>query len=90
MHDLIGDVGAYEVTGPSGVLYTIEADARWVDQPEGDLLVVVGIDDGGWSTFSPLAQDFRPETGWHLRWGIAGQNNRTLISRSLKDRELKR
>ncbi len=45
------------------MLYTIEADAHWVDQPQGDLLVVVGIDDGGWSAFSPLAQDFvlRPD-----------------------------
>jgi hypothetical protein len=52
---------AYEVTGSSGATYTVEIQA-WDDdpkRPDGDLRVIVSIDDGrGYRAIVPLTQDF--------------------------------
>jgi hypothetical protein len=57
--DRMGDIDAFEVVGSSGVAYQIEIEVRWDDHPGGDVLVLGGIDDGGWrSSFSPLNDSF--------------------------------
>jgi hypothetical protein len=55
---LLKDVDAYEVAGPSGVNYQIEIQALWDDEPNGNLRVIGGIDDGGLSAYAPLTDDF--------------------------------
>jgi len=47
-----------EVGGESGAAYQIEIQVFWDAQPGGNLRVVGGIDDGGWSAFKPLNDDF--------------------------------
>ena len=57
--ELIGDVQVHETTGVSGAEYILEFEARWDGKPNGDILVIGGIDDGGFrSAFSPLCDDF--------------------------------
>ena len=47
-----------DVTGPSATTYQVETLAFWDDREEGDLRVLVAVDDGGWTAFSPLAEGF--------------------------------
>jgi hypothetical protein len=50
-----------ETVGPSGITYQREVYAFWDGgrrAVDGDLRVSVAIDDGGWSAFSPLVEDF--------------------------------
>ena len=59
--DLRGLLGAsqnQEVVGPSGVSYQLETQAFWDDQPNGNLRVLVSVDDGGLRAFVPLTADF--------------------------------
>jgi len=49
---------SFTVTAPSGTEYQIEVEAFWDRKPEGDLRVMVLIDDGGWSAFTPMSDDF--------------------------------
>ena len=55
-----------EVVAESGRLYGIEIEAFWDDRRGGNLRLVVAIDDGGWSAFSPMTADFikSPEGGF--------------------------
>ncbi len=55
---MIGDVEAYEVPNPDGDTFQIEIDVVWDGKPDGDICVLGAIDDGGWSAFSPLSDDF--------------------------------
>jgi len=55
---LLKEVDAYEVTGPSGAKYQIEIQAVWDGEPNGNLRVIGGIDDGGWRAYAPLTDDF--------------------------------
>ncbi len=55
---LLDDQETCEVTGPSGVRYQIEVQAFWDDQPEGNIRVLGGIDDGGVRAYFPLCTDF--------------------------------
>jgi hypothetical protein len=56
---LLDDLEAYEVRGPSGVPYQMEVQAMWDDQPGGNLRVMLSIDDGGFlSAFAPLTDSF--------------------------------
>ena len=48
----------YDRTGPSGVEYQIEMMALWDGKKGGDVRVMGNIDDGGWSAYSPLTEDF--------------------------------
>jgi hypothetical protein len=60
-HDLLGliDNGpSAEVEGPSGRRYSIQTSVFWDDKKGGDLRVLVAIDDGGWSAYAPLTEDF--------------------------------
>lgn len=47
-----------EVIGKSGITYQLDIEAFWDSGDEGDLRVLVAIDDGGWSAFAPLCSDF--------------------------------
>ena len=58
LRQLVGDVDAYEVTGPDGHDYQIEIQVIWDGKPEGNILVTGAIDDGGWSAFAPLSENF--------------------------------
>jgi hypothetical protein len=49
---------AEEAVGESGNNYQIEIEAVWDNKPEGHILVLASIDDGGWSSFRPLTRDF--------------------------------
>jgi hypothetical protein len=50
-----------DVTGRSGTVYQVEVFAFWDGgrkARDGNLRVMVAVDDGGWSAFSPLTNDF--------------------------------
>ncbi len=49
---------AIEVRGSSLKVYQLEWQVFWDDKPEGDLRVMVCIDDGGVSAFWPTTEDF--------------------------------
>jgi hypothetical protein len=55
---LVNEVTTKDVTGASGVAYQIEIQVFWDSKPYGNLRVLGGIDDGGWSAFKPLNDDF--------------------------------
>lgn len=48
----------YELKGQSGALYQIEIQAFWDDRPDGNIRIMVSIDDGGLRAFSPISDDF--------------------------------
>jgi hypothetical protein len=47
-----------ERVGASGASYQVEIQAFWDNKPNGNLRVIVSIDDGGWRAFIPLSEDF--------------------------------
>jgi hypothetical protein len=48
-----------EVTGPSGTNYQVEVLAVWDSGKEGDLRLILSIDDGGLlSSFKPMTDGF--------------------------------
>jgi hypothetical protein len=47
-----------DVTVGSGAPYQVETLALWEMRPDGDLCVIVAVDDGGWRAFSPLSESF--------------------------------
>ncbi len=55
---LIDEVITREVVGESGAVYQMEIQVFWDSQPGGNLRVLGGIDDGGWSAFVPLNETF--------------------------------
>jgi hypothetical protein len=60
--ELAGMIDVEPVTrdsvGPSGVEYQIEIMALWDGKEGGNVRVMGSIDDGGWSAYSPLTEDF--------------------------------
>jgi hypothetical protein len=48
----------HERTGRSGIVYQVELQAFWDDRPHESLRVLASIDDGGFSAFRPLSDDF--------------------------------
>jgi hypothetical protein len=60
---LIGNVETREVVGKDGKNYQLEIQAFWDSNGDGDVLVIVAADDGGWRAFKPLTDDFimRPD-----------------------------
>jgi hypothetical protein len=46
------------VAGPSRTIYQLEVQAFWDDKRSRHLRVLVSSDDGGWSAFAPLCDDF--------------------------------
>jgi hypothetical protein len=55
---LIDKQEVVERIGASGTRYQIEKQALWDDKRNGNLRVIVSIDDGGWRAYSPLGADF--------------------------------
>jgi hypothetical protein len=50
-----------DVTGGSGTVYQVEVLAFWDGgrkARDGNLRVMVSVDDGGWSAFIPLTDEF--------------------------------
>jgi hypothetical protein len=58
LRGLIGKVDAFEIPNPGGSPYQLEIEVRWDGRPGGDIRVLGGIDDGGWSAFAPLTDGF--------------------------------
>jgi hypothetical protein len=46
------------VSGSSGTVYQVETEVFWDGREEDDLRVFVLVDNGGWSSFKPLSEDF--------------------------------
>ena len=56
---LLGEVEVEEIVGASGVTYQAEVHAMWDSGKPPALLVMVGVDDGGFrSSFSPVHRSF--------------------------------
>ena len=55
---LIDTQDAFEMTGESGVRYHLEVQAVWDSNPNGNLRVMVSIDDLRIHTFFPLTEEF--------------------------------
>jgi hypothetical protein len=53
-----GDVIVVEQTAASGAVYQLEIQCMWDDKPGGNILVMGGVDDGGWRAFAPLSRSF--------------------------------
>ncbi len=58
LRGLIGQVDAHEVANPDGPDFQVEIEAFWDHRPDGNICVSGGVDDGGWSAFSPPCDDF--------------------------------
>jgi hypothetical protein len=54
----LGNPETIEVDGPSGATYQVETHAVWDGKKDGDLRVLVAVDDGGWRGFVPLGESF--------------------------------
>jgi hypothetical protein len=52
------NVRCFEMTGESGAKYQIEIESFWDGKPEGDLRVLVNVDDGGIRAFCPCSDGF--------------------------------
>ena len=55
---LLGSPYTQEIAGPSETTYQVEVQAFWDDKSERNLRVLGSIDDGGFSAFKPLTDDF--------------------------------
>ena len=55
---LMGDPQNLEVPGASGTQYGMEFEVFWDNEPKKDLRVIGSIDDGGWSSLSPISDSF--------------------------------
>ena len=58
LKDMVGQVDAYEIATPDGKAFQIEVQIMWDGKPDADIRVIGAIDDGGWTAFSPLSDDF--------------------------------
>ena len=58
LRDLIGQNDVFEIENSDGSDFQIEIQVYWDHKPNGNICVSGGIDDGGWSAFSPLCEDF--------------------------------
>lgn len=55
---LIDEPVHFDVVGASGAQYQVEISAVWESAPQGNVLVIGSIDDGGWRAWSPLSKSF--------------------------------
>lgn len=58
LRGLIGQIDADVVANPDGPDFQIEIEAFWEGRPDGNIRFLGSVDDGGWSAFSPLCDDF--------------------------------
>lgn len=56
--DRIGDTHVVERTGASGVEYQVDIEVMWDGRPDGDVMVMGSVDDGGLRAFAPLTRTF--------------------------------
>jgi hypothetical protein len=61
--DLVKRIGdsplVVERQGAAAAQYQLEISFLWDDRPDGDVMVIGSIDDGGWRTsFSPVTRSF--------------------------------
>jgi hypothetical protein len=47
-----------EERGATGTIYQVQTQAFWDSRKDGDLRIIVAVDDGGWRAFVPLSEDF--------------------------------
>jgi hypothetical protein len=66
LRSLLRSPETQEVIGDSGAAYQVELQAFWDHRPEGDLRVIVAIDDGGLRAFAPLSDDFIVSPAGHF------------------------
>lgn len=71
--ELVEMIGAEPVTvqrtGPSGREYQTELEVFWNDRPQGDVIVMGFIDDGGWkASFFPLCVSFVKSLSGEFLW----------------------
>ena len=78
---LIKDSEHVDVTGKSGTEYQVESQAMWDSKPEGDLRVMVSIDDGGWRAVVPLTRSFIIAPDGSLVFGPNGERSHERASR---------
>jgi hypothetical protein len=55
---LSGEPITSEFVTDDGTECQVEINAFWDDKPDGDILVVFSIDDGGWRAFIPVTDSF--------------------------------
>lgn len=58
LEQFLGRPEVSTVQGKSGTTYQLEKEAIWDDKKGQDLRIIVLIDDGGWRSFSPMADGF--------------------------------
>ena len=58
LRSMVGETPCVERTSASGQTYQIEVQVFIDQEAKQTLLVLAAIDDGGWSAFSPLCDDF--------------------------------
>jgi hypothetical protein len=63
LRDLIGHLDVFVIGNPGARPWQIEIEVMWDGKPGGDIRVIGGIDDGGWSAFKPMAESFIKGTG---------------------------
>lgn len=54
LEELIGHVDAFDFTTKNDVVYQIEIQVFWDDEPRGNIRVIGSIDDKGWRAYVPL------------------------------------
>lgn len=57
----VGEGDHFNIVGPSGVEYQVEVQVFWESAPDGNLLVVGSVDDGGLRAFMPLTESLLVE-----------------------------
>lgn len=58
LRGLIGNPETDDVKGSDGTSYQVETDALWDDRAQGNLRVLISVDDGGLRAFAPVTADF--------------------------------
>ena len=48
----------HEVLGASGTVYQVMTQVDWDAKPGEAIRVTASIDDGGWSSYRPMCEDF--------------------------------
>jgi len=55
---LIGRPDTNTAVGEDGKTYQLETQVFWDRKKDGDVRVIVAVDDGGWRAFKPLSDSF--------------------------------
>lgn len=55
---IAGDVILLDACAADGTQCCVEINAMWDDKPEGNIRVIVSIDNGGWRALVPVTESF--------------------------------